>query len=56
MLSEAIILQKKYSILTSISLENMYIKKTKQSFGFCEKSEILTGMNGKESRFITAID
>lgn len=41
--------------LHQLSLENMYIKKTKQSFGFCERSEILTGMKGKESRFITAI-
>jgi predicted AlkP superfamily pyrophosphatase or phosphodiesterase len=41
--------------LWSCSREGEHYKGVIQSFGFCERSEILTGMNGRESGFLTAI-
>ncbi len=41
--------------LYSLSKKSVYIKRIMPSYGFCERTEILTGLNSKQSGFFTAI-
>lgn len=41
--------------LHSLSKKSIYIKRIIPSYGFCERTEILTGLNSKQSGFFTAI-
>jgi predicted AlkP superfamily pyrophosphatase or phosphodiesterase len=47
--------EKNTPFLNKISKEGFYCPSVEQSYGFCERTEILTGLIGKESGFFTAI-
>ncbi len=47
--------KKNTPFLYSLIKKSIYIKQVVPSYGFCERTEILTGLNSKESGFFTAI-